>query len=293
VRFITNLHPIVLICYLAVVLGIVMFTTNPILIGLALLGAVLFAIGGEGFIAMRKTFLFAGLLIILVTLTNPLFIHNGVTELFFLFGRVVTLESLCYGVYAGVMLASIVLWFRAYSFVMTSDKFLYLFGRPFPRLSLVLSMAMRFIPMFIIQLKAINQVQKTMGIYSGKSIIDRFLAGSRVFSSILTWSLENAIGTAESMNARGYGLPFRSSFSMFRFTKRDAIILALIATLTTLTAIGAINGDLYFYYYPAISSFKSTPLFFISTTAAATIMLLPAVMQIAERRLWKSYVSKI
>lgn len=292
-RFIFNLHPIVLFAYFATVLGIIMFATHPVLMGASLAGAVLYALQSEGFAAMRKPFLFAAGLIVVVAVTNPLFIHNGVTELFFIFGRAVTLESLCYGVSAGTMLASIVLWFKAYGSVMTSDKFLYLFGRMFPKLSLVLSMALRFVPLFITQTKAVHQVQKTMGMYTGSRVRDRFFAGARVFSSVFTWSLENAVDTADSMRARGYGLTGRSAFSLYRFTLRDGVAAAVIAILAAITAVGTAAGELSFYYYPAVSSFKATPLAILSAAAATALMLLPAAVAMTERKLWNFYISKI
>lgn len=85
---------------------------------------------------------------LLVAVTNPLFSHNGVTPLFYLNGNPVTLEAFVYGAAIAVMVVGVMLWCRCYSAVMTSDKFLYLFGRAIPKLALVLSMALRFIPMF-------------------------------------------------------------------------------------------------------------------------------------------------
>ena len=85
----------------------------------------------------------------LAALVNPAFNHEGATILTYLpSGNPLTMESMFYGVAAAVMLASVVLWFSSYNEVMTSDKFVYLFGRIIPALSLVLSMALRFIPKF-------------------------------------------------------------------------------------------------------------------------------------------------
>ena len=80
---------------------------------------------------------------LLAALVNPAFNHEGATILTYLpSGNPLTLESMLYGVAAAVMLASVVLWFSSYNEVMTSDKFVYLFGRVIPALSLVLSMAL-------------------------------------------------------------------------------------------------------------------------------------------------------
>lgn len=73
----------------------------------------------------------------------------------------VTLEAILYGAGVSVMLIGIMFWCKCYNQVMTSDKFVYLFGKAIPKLSLVLSMALRFIPVFKSQMKKISQVQKT------------------------------------------------------------------------------------------------------------------------------------
>ena len=78
-------------------------------------------------------------------------------------GNPLTLESILYGVAAAVMLASVVLWFSSYNEVMTSDKFVYLFGRMIPALSLVLSMALRFIPKFKSQMEVVSEAQACIG----------------------------------------------------------------------------------------------------------------------------------
>ncbi len=50
----------------------------------------------------------------------------------------------------------VIQWFSCYNKVMTSDKFIYLFGRLIPALSLILSMALRFVPGLTGQLKVIR-----------------------------------------------------------------------------------------------------------------------------------------
>lgn len=45
------------------------------------------------------------------------------------FRQPLTLESIAYGCAAAVMLVAVLFWFSCYNEVMTSDKFMYLFGR--------------------------------------------------------------------------------------------------------------------------------------------------------------------
>lgn len=292
-RFLTNLHPAVLLAYIATVMGLVMFTRHPLVIGLALGGAVLFLLASEGLQSSKKVLGISLLLILLVTLTNPLFMHRGATPLFVIFGKVATLESLLYGGVSGAMLAAVILWFKGYGTVMTSDKFLYLFGRIFPKLSLVLSMALRFIPLFVRQIRAVYQAQKTLGLYDSGALSDRFLGGARVFSAVLTWALENAIDTAHSMRARGYGLPGRTSFSLFSFGKTDRQALAAIALLAAAAVFGAWKGTLDFRYYPVVRMPETAPIDLAVWTLIGLMMLLPAMIEVADRMLWNSYRSKI
>ena len=98
-----------------------------------------------------------------MAVTNPIFVHNGETILFFMNDNPVTLEAFIYGGAASLMIVSVLLWCRCYSAVLTTDKFLYLFGKVIPKLGLILSMAFRFIPLFKYQIRKINQSQKTIG----------------------------------------------------------------------------------------------------------------------------------
>lgn len=79
-----------------------------------------------------------------ISVWNPLFNTQGATVLFrWIQGRPFTLEALGYGVATGGMFLSILLWFSCYNAVMTSDKFIYMFGRMIPTISLILSMVLR------------------------------------------------------------------------------------------------------------------------------------------------------
>ena len=58
------------------------------------------------------------------------------------------------------MLGAMLLWFMCLSSVFTSDKFIYLFGKIIPALSLLLSMTLRFVPKFRRQLETTAQAQR-------------------------------------------------------------------------------------------------------------------------------------
>ena len=138
-------HPTINFLYYALILLFSMCLMHPVYLAISLTGALTYDIYLKGQKAVR--FAVMGLLPMaaLAALVNPAFNHEGQTILTYLpSGNPLTLESMLYGVAAAVMLASGVLWFSSYNEVMTSDKFVYLFGRVIPALSLVDSAAVYF-----------------------------------------------------------------------------------------------------------------------------------------------------
>lgn len=288
-----NYHPFVLLFYFLSVLLAAAFASNPILQISAFVGGILFcaavtkrseAAGNIGFYIP---------MFFMVAITNPLFSHNGATPLFFLNGNPVTLEAFVYGAAIAVMVIGVMLWCKCYSEIMTADKFLYLFGRAVPKLSLVLSMALRFIPMYKRQAHRVSRAQKAMGLYSSKSFTDKLKSYARVFMSMVSWSLENSIETSASMKARGYGLKGRTNFALFRFRANDGALLGISVFLLSVTIFGAAAGEAEFYYYPRISELNFSPLAAAVYLSFGVLSLLPFIIEVKEALRWKYYISKI
>ncbi|MBR7162258.1 MAG: hypothetical protein IKD07_07570 [Clostridia bacterium] len=99
----TQLNPFVLLCYFAAAAGISMFSMNPVIQALSLLGALSFFFVRN---AGKKTGMHLPLCLmaLLAALLNPLFTHNGATVLFILNGNPVTAEACFYGAITAIML---------------------------------------------------------------------------------------------------------------------------------------------------------------------------------------------
>ncbi len=289
----SSFHPIVLLAYFFAVLLTAMFASHPVILLETFAAGICF----NAMIAKRKTILndlgFYLFLFVIIVITNPLFSHNGATPLFFLNGSAITLEALLSGLSIATLLVGVLYWFKCYSHVMSSDKFLYLFGRIIPKLSLVLSMVLRFIPLFKVQMKRVRNAQKTMGLYSSDSFYDKLRASLGVFSVMITWALENAVETGDSMKARGYGLKGKSHYSLFRFSKGDGMLLAGIAALFVLLIPGLAAGDLAFAFYPRVESLQFGLFRNMAFISFGILAFLPFVVEIKERIKWNYFVSKI
>lgn len=283
-------HPIVNFIYFLFVIGFSMFFMHPVCLGISVACAFTYSILLKGTNAIKQNLVYILPIVIVTALVNPAFNHAGVTILTYLpDGNPLTLESIIYGGAAGIMLAGVICWFTCYNEVMTSDKFIYLFGRIIPSLSLVLSMILRFVPMIIQQIKAIASTQKMLGndVSSG-GILKRCKAALSILSATISWALENSVDTSDSMKARGYGLPGRTAFSIFNFTTRDLSALILILSLGIFIIAGYISGAISFSYFPQLSGTTLNPFNICLFTAYFALCLYPIIIELLEVRRWQA-----
>jgi len=291
----STFHPIVNFTYFTAVIFFSMFFMHPILLGIALISAFIYSVMLKGNRAVKFNVFYMLPMLLFMAVLNPAFNHQGVTILFYLKnGNPITLESILYGAAAACMFITVILWFSCYNMVMTSDKFIYLFGRITPALSLVLSMVLRFVPRYTAQIKVISNAQKCIGRdVSQGSMLKRAQNGIKILSIMTTWALESAIETADSMKSRGYGLPNRTSFSLFRFDNRDKMIFAIIIGLIVIVLVGAVTGQNKMRFFPSIKSASITPFSVMVYTAYFLLCMLPVIINILEEIKWRHIESKV
>ena len=284
-----NYHPTVAFLYFVCVIVFTCLSLNPISVSVAFLAAFTYSAVLKGRDAFLKNLLIMPVLFVGMALINPAFNHRGVTILAYLpSGNPLTLESVCFGLIASAMVLSMILYFSCFNEVMTSDKIIYLFGKISPSISLVFSMALRAVPKFIRQFKEIIKVQKAAGrdAYSG-NLVKRAKNGLTAVSAMLTWVLEDAIETADSMKSRGYGLPGRTAYSVYTFTKRDKKAILFIALTAAYTAFGMSLGKLSFNCFPSIKIAEISPYVISVFFAELMLMAMPVIIEITEHRKWK------
>jgi energy-coupling factor transport system permease protein len=290
----SSYHPTVIILYFALALGSSMILTHPVCLGISFACAFAYSVWLKRRKAVRFGLLFTFPLIIVTALLSPLFSHQGATILGYLpDGNPLTLESICYGISAAALLVCVINWFSCLNEVMTSDKLVYLFGRAAPALSLILSMCLRLVPRFKAQAKVISDAQKCVGRdIGGGSLWGRAKNGTLILSIMVTWALENAIETADSMKCRGYGLPGRTAFSIYRFDRRDGKALAYLAACGLTVIAGAGLGCLDFRYFPTIKGAGPAPLTIALFAVYLALCSMPLILNWKDDRKWKAIQSK-
>lgn len=292
-RGFSELHPAVQLAWLLSVAAVTMFTSSPVLSAAALLGGLACCLVLRPRVVTLREIGVWGVLFLLVTLTNPLFSQNGETVLVAPLGRPITAEALAYGAAAGGMLIGVLAWCKCLSAVLTGDRLLYLFGRAVPRLSLVLSMTMHFLPVLRRQMKQVEETQRTMGLYAAEGRLARIKSHGRVLVAMLSRSLEDAMDTAASMRARGYGTARRTSLSLFHMTAGDALLLSVVLICLAVVLVGAALGAVTFTYYPHFGRIGTSPLAWAVYLAFGVLSFGPAALEAKEGVLWSFYRSRI
>ena len=288
-------HPIVNFVYFAFVVGFSCFFMHPVCLGISLLSGFAYSVMLKGRGAIKTNLIYMVPMLLVMALVNPAFNHEGATIICYLpSGNPLTMESIVYGFCASAMIVSVILHFSCYNEVMTSDKFIYLFGKVIPALSLIISMTLRFVPRFLSQLKVVTKAQKCIGRdISEGSILKRAKHGIGILSIMVTWSLENAVETADSMKARGYGIPGRTAFSVFKFDKRDKKALICIILLGAYTLAGNLTGAISFGYFPQMKAAEISGFALSIFISYLLLCICPVIIELWEVRKWKALKSKI
>ncbi len=235
-------------------------------------------------------------LFVILSVINPLFNTGGDTVLFTYFGgRAYTLEALLYGIALSAMFVSVMVWFASYNAVMTSDKFLYIFGKAAPSVSLVLSAILRLIPNFRRKAVQIAGARKCIG-KAGEAgrRKEKIENGMTVMSTLTTWALEGGIVTADSMRSRGYGSGKRTNFAIYRLDGRDILLIIIMAALITAVLVCAALGGMKASYLPGIEISGADNIYTVAGTITYFVFLaIPTSLNITEEIIWRILRSRI
>ena len=270
----SRLHPVVLFLYFCAVLGVTMFCLNPAVQFVSLGGALLLSliVGGR-----NKRLLLPLLMIPLGGLINPVFSHHGQTVLFFLNNNPVTLQAVYYGLTMGGTVCAALFWLSCFSQLMSSDKLLCVFGRVSPKLALMLSLILRFVPLLSRRSRESREALQAMGLFREDNFFLKLRSRIRVFFAVAASALENGVITADSMEARGYSVGRRTAYSTFRFSVFDGAFAAVSAA--AFGAVLAVFRSLRLDFYPIVSLHGSSAARAAGLAAFVLLCLLPGVIQ--------------
>ena len=246
-------HPAInFIFFFAVIAGTILFQ-HPVFLLISVTCACLYSIKRNGV----KAVVFNSLLLPLAAvfaLYYSSYNHFGVTVLQQnMIGNNMTLESLVYGFVLGITVCGVMIWFSCVYSVFTTDKVVYLLGKVSPKLSLFLAILLRMIPRIKKEAKRINTAQQGIGrgVNQG-NLFARVHNGIRIFSILITWTIDSLTVASESMRSRGSALKGRTAFSIYRFDNRDRAFVVGLFVCLTVTLMAMILKQTDILYAPRI-----------------------------------------
>ena len=115
----------------------------------------------------------------------------------------------------------------------------------------------------------------------------RIRVGSRTLSIMISWSLENAVETADSMKSRGYSLPGRTAYSRYRWERRDTLSLIWLGLLGAGVAVLWARGALTFSFFPFFRGALWSGEALLGGGALGLLFLFPVLAEMWERAAWR------
>ena len=274
-------HPAINFIYFACVIAATLCIPHPVFLAIALICAfaysaklnrvrgVVFGLclvpAAAAFAAWYSSYNHFG-----VTVLRQNFVHNNMT-----------LEALVCGLVLGLTVAGAMLWFSCVHAIFTTDKVVYLFGKVSPRLSLFLAILLRMVPRIRQQAKKLNTAQRGIGMAVNQgNIFQRIRNALRIFSMMVTWTIDMLTNASESMQSRGSTLRGRTAFSIYRFDNRDRSYVVVLFAAMTVLLMGILLRQGYVRFDPVIRMTPVTPLSFVFYAGYAALCLMPLMLDL-------------
>ncbi|MDR2874004.1 MAG: energy-coupling factor transporter transmembrane protein EcfT [Methanobrevibacter sp.] len=290
---ITKLHPITYILYYVILTVFAFLFTNPYYsLSLGIFIIILIKIQGipKGFKVAVKGFMIMG---ISITIINSLISYKGDTKLLHLFGNnFMTFEAIMYGIVVAFSLILMFLVFSSFNQVVSYQELLYIFSKKFPVVSLIMIMALRFVPMLSTRLEEIIKLQSFENKHLKKGFVNKIKGLANSLVTMISWALEESMITAKSMKSRGYKTAKRTSYLSYKINRIDIIFISFTIMSSILSILGLIYGNARIEFYPRIGfSFSQFPLDIYY--CSFLLLLLPLIyLESKEEMVWHKIATK-
>jgi len=283
-----SLHPLILLLYYAGGIAFGMLLFHPVILLCGWLACLIVNWHLDNGRSWRRWSvpMFSILLFLLVV--NPLVSHRGRTVWFYLGDLAITVESVVYGVTMALSLLGLLTLFISYRLALTEHKFLYLFARISPKSALLAMMATGMVPRLRRRISELMLVQQMRGVTVMEGTVSaRARSGIRLIASLLAWTLEDALQTADSMQARGYGTGRRSSYPEFRFKRRDGWTAAGLTATAGAALLLWSQGYGFLNIYPRVARMELAAGDYGALAAYLLFLLLPLAWEWRDRGKWR------
>ena len=281
------IHPFVMFFYYICLGFFAMFFNHPIFLLAGCLTLIAVNLSHDGGQAMKQWMPLMMTMTVLIIVINPIINSRGTHVWFNLFGKQVTLEAVLYGVVTAMSLLMILLLFVSLNIVLNGNKLLYIFARILPRTAFLIMMSIRFVPLLKRRLTEIQDVQRLKGMTMTQGTLrERAKCGMSMLQILLSWSLEEAVETADSMKARGYGSGTRRPYIPYCMTKSDRRWLSYLLVAFVMCVTGGLMGYGKIVIYPDLGLLHLSSLDWFVFACGMAIALFPVFVEGREQLKW-------
>ncbi|MFD1849450.1 energy-coupling factor transporter transmembrane component T [Oceanobacillus bengalensis] len=280
-------HPYVQFLYYLCVSILAMYFNHPLFLIIACILMVFVNISHDGGRALRKWGLVLIVMSMIIIVLNPFLVSRGTNILFYFRDKQVTLEATIYGITMSLSLVIVLIMFVSFNLVLNGNRFLFIFSKVLPRTAFLIMLAIRFVPLLNRRLEEIGMVHRIRGMSMTEgSIRERAKIGMLRIQLLLTLSLEEAIQTADSMKARGYGIGKKSSYIPYKMEKRDWGWLLTLVLLFLICIVGGSLGYGKIQIYPELGTLHFFLLDWILFVCMISIFSFPLIAEGREKLRW-------
>ncbi len=292
--YFSKLHPVTKLIYYSFLAVITMTVMNPGILAMIVTGLLCYMklfsnlVTGKRFLSLCGLF---SLVVAINMITNP----RGTQILFYILDRPFTYESFIWGVTMALSIVNLLLIFIGGGINVSTLDFLYVFSPILPKISLLISMSISFCGKFVRTVGDLSVILKTKGVNMGQGSLRKRLGdGATILATLISYSLEESLTTADSMKARGYGVCKRTNYR-FHWVKRMDKIYGLLSILSAIFVL-----VMYFEEIRRMGGIIGTPtfgvsenLFLLSYMLTGLLVALPFIEEGRFVLKWKFLKQKI
>lgn len=283
-------HPYILFLYYVITGILIMIYNHPVFLITMLIMLIVINLLHDKGKALKKWMVPLLMIGLVFSLLNPFLVSRGTHILFYLGNRQITLEATVFGFVMSLMLVSIILLFISFNTILNGNKFLFIFSKVLPRTAFLIMLTIRFVPLLKGRLDEITVVQRIRGMTITKGTIkERARNGMNMIQTLLTWSLEEAIQTADSMNARGYGSGKKSSYILYTMETKDWLSLIIFVVLFSINIFCITFGYGKIVIYPQLGTLQFYMLDWLAYLSMIVLVSFPLITEGIELSRWKFY----
>ncbi|MGH4118697.1 energy-coupling factor transporter transmembrane component T family protein [Clostridium sp.] len=163
---------------------------------------------------------------ILAIVVNMIFVAQGSTTLFYLFGGKFTLEALLYGAILAFKLLVVIYLFMVVSIIIDTDVASSYFSSKLPKSTLTIMISLKIFPNMKNRIINLKEIYSIRGVdFESKKLKEKIKSNIPVLSVLLEDSLEGAFGIGEAAYVRGFLSGKRTVYDKPRLQTIDYLII--------------------------------------------------------------------